>query len=747
MKRYIITLTLMLSLLIGGFVLAQDTPTPLDLTDVAPTAVPEGQDSMVIVRGAGFDSTMTISLEGMALTTTVSDASTATITVPQTVSAGTYDVTATNGDASTVTLDNALQVIELPMATSSEPRRIQQGTEGTLSVFGSNFDDTTLVRLEGYGLLQTTFVNSGVLTAIIPSSVPARDYPIVLVDGNGATHPPSPALLLGVMAAPTDVPPTLEPLPMPTQQSITTAPLLMLSSFTTTPSTIDAGQTVNISFTVTNRGNDTARAISIALESSSSFVPAAGQASVVLPDLAAGASATGQMTVASSLEVTSGPVVIPLAMSYQNFTGESFTGSAELSVTVRETANTSQLIVDAYTIEPSPAEAGQAVTLRLTIFNVGDTPASQVLLRVGGENSLLLPNGRGDAIPLGDIGARETIPVEIPMLVSASAENGPQVQPLTISYYQNGETQEMSSNITLNISSSTRPLPLLLLSSYDIGVTSLQPGTRFTLTIDVQNAGRADARNTVITFGTVQTTGDSGSGSSSGNGNGNGSGSGSGSSTTPSTTFAPLGTAGLSFVGDIGVGDSVQASQDFIVSGSVTSGIYPLPITLQYILPDGTNKQDSLNISLVVIVPPRLQFSPDQPLPETLNTNEAIPISLEIKNNGRDVNLTEAVFAMENGEILEGESIPLEVLKTGDDMSITALIMPSQDGDVQVSVTLHYLDELNQAQTIELTYLAQAITPPPVEEPPFEEPPVIVEPEPEVNWFGRFMMALLGLGS
>jgi hypothetical protein len=630
--------------------------------------------------------------------------------------------------------------------SSTEPRRIREGSEATLSIIGSNFTDDLVVRLVGYGFLPTTFINSGALTAQIPASIPAREeaYLVELVEGNGNVISFGGEFRVRILAAPTEVPPTQEPLPMPTQQPVMTAPLLMLSSFTTTPSTIDAGGSVTLSFTVTNRGNDIARAITVALEAGGSFVPAAGQATVTLPDLAAGASASAQMTVSSSLEVASGPVVIPLTLSYQDLEGESFTGTAELSVTVRETASTSQLIVDAYTIEPSPVEAGEAVTLRLTIFNVGDTPASQVLLRVGGEASILLPNGRGDSIPLGDIEARERIPVEIPMLVSASAENGPQVQPLTISYYQNGETQEMSSNITLNISSSTRPQPLLLLSSYDLGVDSLQPGTRFTLTIAIQNAGTADARNTVITFGTVQTTG-SGSGGETGSGSGNGSGSG--SSTTPSTTFAPLGTAGLSFVGDIVTGGSVEAIQDFIVSGSVTSGIYPLPITLQYILPDGTSKQDSLNISLVVIVPPRLQFSPEQPLPETLNTNEAIPVSLEIKNNGRDVNLTEAVFTMENGEILEGASIPLEVLKAGEDTSITALVMPSQDGDVQVTITLHYLDELNQAETIELNYLAQATTPPPIEEPPYEEPPIVEEPPVEVNWFGRFMMAFLGLGS
>lgn len=643
--------------------------------------------------------------------------------------------------AQDTTEESGESTVPAAIINSTEPRRINAGNGVTLSIIGSNFTNQMVVRLVDFGLLQTTFINSGAMTAEVPATIRGRNTPYVieLVNGDGTSMDFGGAFTLRVVVpqVPTTEP---EPIPSPTPQTINTAPQLMVTGFVSNPSTIDAGQSFNVSFTVTNRGNDTARAISIGLGSNSSFVPAAGQATVTLPDLYAGASATGQMNIAASLEIASGPVMIPLALSYQDFEGESYTGTAELSVTVRETADNAQLIIDAYTVDPSPAEAGQSITLRMTIFNVGDSTASQVLLRVGGDGGILFPNGRGDSIPVADIASRERVAVELPMLVSPDAENGPQVQPVTISYMQDGETQEMSSNITIPIAPNNRPAPLLLLAAYDTGLSSLQPGNRFTLTVDIQNAGRADAVNTVIAFGTVQSTDGNGSGSGSGSG-----GSG-GSSTTPSSTFAPLGSAGLSFVGDISTGEVIQVSQEFIVSGSVSSGVYPLPISLQYIMPDGSSKQDSLNISLVVIVPPRLQFNPPQPLPEMLNTNEPMPITLEIKNNGRDVNFVESVVTMENGEVLDGANMPMEVLKAGDDTVVSAMVMPTQDGEVQVTIILHYLDELNQAQTIELSYLAQASTPPPIEEPPYE-PPVVVEPEPEVNWFGRFMMALLGLGS
>lgn len=179
-------------------------------------------------------------------------------------------------------------------------------------------------------------------------------------------------------------------------------------------------------------------------------------------------------------------------------------------------------------------------------------------------------------------------------------------------------------------------------------------------------------------------------------------------------------------------------NQTFIVSGSVTSGIYNLPVTLQYTLPDGANKQDALNISLVVIVPPNLQITPPNPLPESVNAQEPVSLALELVNGATTIlKLTHAEVTATNGEVLDGASIPLDTLAAEEDTSLSALIMPLEEGTLEVTVTLHYVDDLNQPQTIVLTYEAEVQMPPP---PPEETP----EP---VNWFGRTMMALLGLGS
>jgi hypothetical protein len=452
---------------------------------------------------------------------------------------------------------------------------------------------------------------------------------------------------------------------------------------------------------------------------------------VVLPDLAAGASASGQISVVSGMDIAGGAVVVPLSLAYQNPMGENYSANAELSLMVNDAPRNSNLIVEAYTLEPTLVEAGKPVTLRMTLFNVGDSTASQVMLRVGSESGVLLPNGHGDSFPIADIESRQTAPVELSMLVNSHAESGHQVQPITISYYQNGEMREINSNIIVDIAPRNQEEPLLLLASYQTSVENLQPGNRFTLDITVENAGSGDARNTLISFGGVL-------GGAAADGN-----------TETSSSFAPVGTAGLDFVGDIAGGGQVQASQEFMVAANLASGIYSLPISFDYLLPDGTAEQVTLNISLVVLMPPQIEVSPAQALPMSINVGETMPINLEIKNNGRNINLDEAVFTIENGEILDGANIPLDILYEGEETSISALIMPSEEGAVEVTLTLHYTDELNQAQSMVFNYSSEAVMPMPVEEFPIEEAPIIEAPiaEPEVNWFGRIMMALLGLGS
>lgn len=738
-KASFVTIVL-LFIIVRMLTLAQ---TALSLASVSPDTVMIGHQMCITINGSGFIEETTVQLRGIG---TVSDIfandSTLTMDLPQTILAGTYSMTVSNPNGNTATVNNALTVTIPPTATvepviiaQSEAIQITSGQSAMLSVMGSGFTSNAVVRLVGYGLLETTVVHSGAITATIPANVPVGQYIVELSDSSGnVVQSPN---ILKVIAPATAIPTALS---LPTPITVTTIPSLAVSNFVATPSTIIAGQSTNLSFTVQNRGNQVARTIVVTLGNSSQFVASGGQASINIPDLAPNATYTANMTVTATQEVVIGANSIPLRLSYRDIAGEVYTTDATLSVTIAPSINQSQIVIDAYAIEPQNPEPGDYVTVHMTLSNHGNTTASQVAVRFTGADELLLPSSTGDTFVVGDLQAGSKAPLQVLLILSTKAEAGAQLQAITIGYIQNGEVKEVQDSITVNVAKVDKPQARLLLANYDTGVDILQPGMRFTLNIALQNVGLANATATTVTFGTVQSNG--------GTGDPNNPDDGSQTNNTPSSTFAPLGTAGLSYIGDILPDITQELSQGFIVAGDVASGIYSLPITLQYSLPDGSNKQESLNLSLVVIAPPRLRFNPQNPLPEIVNASEPVSLNLEILNlDDKDVDLTEARVTASNSEILDGAIIQLESLAADDNTSLMATIMPVEEGMLEVTISLHYINDLGQNETIELVSAAEVMpAPEPVDE-VFEPEPVIEEPAPEVNLFGRVIMALMGLGS
>ena len=73
--------------------------------------------------------------------------------------------------------------------------------------------------------------------------------------------------------------------------------------------------------------------------------------------------------------------------------------------------------------------------------------------------------------------------------------------------------------------------------------------------------------------------------------------------------------------------------------------------------------------------------------------------------------------------------------------------MPMEEGPLDVEIAIDYLNGLGQLETIKLTYASEVMAPPPPPDEPQMPTEPEPEPEPEIDWFGRIVMALLGLGS
>ncbi len=756
-----------------------DPPIPVSVSSFTPSQVTAGQTVTITVSGAHFLNTSVVNLSTLgALTTTWVDANTLQAALPGTLTAGQYQVSVVDPAAGSAAASASLVVVDPPTATptqtptatntlippmsviSSEPAGMLGGQERILSVFGVNFTAQSVIRLIGFGLLETTYLNSGALTAVLPSTLPPGQYLVEVIDpfAGAAVSPniltvfpptstpfPTQEPFTPTPVTPTAVPPT----PIPGQ------PSLVVSNFAADPETLAPGDTVTLSFDVLNQGNRGAVGIAVMVDSGSKFVPANGQASAVVPNLGPGVSYTVSLSLVAALDTPPGPTTIPITITYRDAMNNTYTSKMALSATVISRETMSQVSVSSVTIDPVPAEPGKSVTVTVLVTNSGSDIASQVLLRIAGTDNVLLAGAQGDSIPLGDIEPGASTTAELPMIVSSGAKHGPQAQPLTISYLQKGEVQQVTGSITVDVARVSVPAPVILLESYDTGQDMLRPGERFTLKLTLQNVGKGAADNLLITFGTVETT--TGSGDNNNNdgsgGNGSGDGSGSGSTTTPSTTFAPVDAGGTLYMGALDAdGGELTIEQDFIVNGSVTSGIYTLPITLRYDKPDGTAAQDTVQATVVVVALPHVQVRLSAPLPETVNVGEPLPVALGITNTGtRRVDFTTAVTEVKNGEILDGAEVYIGSVESTDETAVNVTVMPSEEGTVEITISLHYMNDLNQEEALVNTYSVEAVAPPP----PPEDIPIDLQPTPEPepeksnkdDRVGRFLRGFLGLGS
>jgi len=131
-----------------------------------------------------------------------------------------------------------------------EPNTLVSQSGGALSIYGSGFTTTTVARLVGLGLLNTTYINSEALKAVVPPGVPPGTYDLeVSENGTSATLP---AALSIVSATPTPGPtpyPTAEPTTVPGR------PILTIRNYSVEPARVVVGREFVVTVEIYNNGS------------------------------------------------------------------------------------------------------------------------------------------------------------------------------------------------------------------------------------------------------------------------------------------------------------------------------------------------------------------------------------------------------------------------------------------------------------------------------------------------------------
>lgn len=415
-----------------------------------------------------------------------------------------------------------------------------------------------------------------------------------------------------------------------------------------------------------------------------------------------------------------------------------------------------QIVIKSYKANVGVIQFGQEFNLSVTVHNSGQQGASNVQASFASGD--LIPRKTGGVVAIGSIGSDNKASFSQPMTAATDLWGKSMVSvDMTVSYYDEagvGYSEKFTLVLPLTQPEYVAPTatpapsakrPQLIISGYDTSEKPLQPGTQFSLQLQLQNVGQIDAHNVVMIAGGGSTSsGTSAEGTPQPGGVSGGGG--------EFTNFAPVNASNVQSLGNLDVGNSLSASQPLVVNVSTNPGAYPFKITLSYVDEKGLVYNDDQVITLMVYNLPKVEMSFYRP-PDPLMAGQPGMLPIQLVNLGRQNVILGNLRIEAQDATVEINQILVGGLEPGYPFTFDPMFIPNRAGKYNLSLTLEYTDDFNQPRTLtqNLEVDVSEMTEEPLPAPDGEMPPINEDPDsaPESFWqkAWRFVLGLLGLDS
>lgn len=607
----------------------------------------------------------------------------------------------------------AQPLLPSPQIQNVEPRSFSNTTCAALSISGSGFITTTLVRVVGYGLLDTSFVNANWLRAQAPAGMPAGRYELeVFNDGQVSNRF---AIEVSAPAAPPAAPPPGRP-------------ILTVRNFSVEPARVRAGQEFVVTIELYNNGSR-AGENTLAVFTGGSFLPV-GENGHALWQLPINHTATVSQRMRAPANMSSGVHQLSIALSANDFAGDHYEYPTTLSVEVIGTTGGGaatgrpRLLIEAASTTPAPLIPGEPFTLTLRLANRGNATALNVFATCASEE-LAIPALGSDTIAVSRIAINEAVTVTLPLVLGEVDAGGRQNLRIVLAYGDTtGAAHTDQQNVGVAVDTSLAHRPQLLIREVRTTPEQLLPGETFTLTVRIANVGGGDARRVTLSLGGAQ-----------------------GEALEP---FIAAGAGNVLFVPEVAAGAVVSLSQRLIVDGAAAPKATNLPVEVAYDDPRGARQSAIQRISLIVHrrvdLQPRFYREPG-----ALRVGQSAAVELEIVNLGRSAVNIAAITA---------SSAQLDARPTGQPFSgpldangaapFDLELTPRAGGPAQLEITVLYRDDFNQTQTLSWTLAFEVQdAPAPVAPVDGATPPPNSGATAPTFWqrLGQILRGLFGIGS
>lgn len=452
-------------------------------------------------------------------------------------------------------------------------------------------------------------------------------------------------------------------------------PILVVESYSTSPSPLASGESFTLNVTVKNAGTKHADDVRASVAPGGQFVLLGVAASVGKLD--PGQSATFSLQVQTP-KLAAGAYDLALQFAYRiGISGEQNT-SRSIGVTVgggnASIAGKPQVVIESAAPLTVPNTIGEPFEVAIVLRNVGGRTAYNLSATLKLNEYLSPAEGSGSS-QLGDLEAGQAVTLTLGLVLNKAAPASRVAQTLSLAYRDSASTPYTADETaSLDLGAVGRQKPQLILSAHTTTPERPAPGEAFTLTLSVTNVGAAAAKNVLLRLG------DDDSGLK---------------------PFLSLNTSNVAHQPEIAPGATVALTYTLLMDGAATGGAYSLKVALSYENALGEAETESELIGLLALTRPQLQISLAKPLSDSVGVGQTFDIPVEVINIGRqrvDVSTIEIVsddLALTKNSLYVG---PLDSSISG---GLTAKATAQAEGQATFKILIHYRDELNQMQTIE----------------------------------------------
>jgi hypothetical protein len=423
------------------------------------------------------------------------------------------------------------------------------------------------------------------------------------------------------------------------------------------------------------------------------------------------------------------------------------------------------VVLETYSMGGYAVRPGQDFDLQFRLRNDGQEKAKNIKVTVTPGD--FIPRGNGGVLYAGTVAPAASTGYTQPMTASPGLqEDSIGTLALQITYSDEAGTS-YSDTFTLGIRIGSKPKntsapiyyatptptptpaprPQLIIRDYSVDVPELRSGTRFTLSLELENVGGSEAKRiTMIMGGGTRSGGNDTGDNPSENGSGGLSGAGGDFS-----NFAPIGSSNVKFIGDLPERKFLVATQTLIVNGGTKPGAYPIKFSFVYNDDKGASFTDDQIVTLLVALPPMLDISFYRP-PDPFFAGQPASLPIQIVNLDRNSIILSRMEVVAEGAHVENASALIGYLDPGGYFTLDPMIFPEGPGILTVTVKVEYLDDFSQMQSIQKQFELEVGEAPVIEPPPDNIPGTDVIPPTsgdETFWQKvlRFASGLIGLDS